>query len=137
MKRLNVNPTRMELGRLKMRLKTAIRGHKLLKDKTDETVRRFMIYIKENRKLRQEIEQELSASLKSFLLASAVNGREAVEEAVAIPSYSVRLKSDTQNIMSVSVPQIEILEGLNTDLYPYSFASVSGELDDSIVLLSS
>lgn len=127
----------MELGRLKMRLKTAIRGHKLLKDKTDETVRRFMIYIKENRKLRQEIEQELSASLKSFLLASAVNGREAVEEAVAIPSYSVRLKSDTQNIMSVSVPQIEILEGLNTDLYPYSFASVSGELDDSIVLLSS
>jgi V/A-type H+-transporting ATPase subunit D len=126
----------MELRRLKNRLKTAIRGHKLLKDKTDETVRRFMIYIKENHRLRSELENELPQSLKSFLLASAVNGRSVVEEAVAIPSYSITLKSVTQNIMSINVPQIEIVKGTNTDLYPYSFASVSAELDFSIISLS-
>ncbi|MDR0751599.1 MAG: V-type ATP synthase subunit D [Christensenellaceae bacterium] len=136
MKRINVNPTRMELRRLKNRLKTAIRGHKLLKDKTDETIRRFMIFIKENHRLRNEVEAELPTSLKSFLLASAVNGRNIVEEAVAIPSYSVSLKPATRNIMSVNVPQIEILKGTNSDLYPYSFASVSAELDESIVSLS-
>ena len=30
---INVNPTRMEMTRLKKRLATSIRGHKLLKDK--------------------------------------------------------------------------------------------------------
>ncbi len=58
--RLKVNPTRMELRRLKNRLKTAERGHKLLKDKSDEMIRRFMEYVRENKRLREEIEDELS-----------------------------------------------------------------------------
>ena len=66
---MNVNPTRMELRRLKLRLKTAVRGHKLLKDKSDEMIRRFMIYVRENRALRQEVEKELSFALKDFMLA--------------------------------------------------------------------
>ena len=72
MARLNVNPTRMELRRLRTRLKTAVRGHKLLKDKSDEMIRRFLIYVKENRKLREEIEKELQGALSSFMLARAV-----------------------------------------------------------------
>ncbi|MDR3186435.1 MAG: V-type ATP synthase subunit D [Christensenellaceae bacterium] len=136
MGRINVNPTRMELRRLKVRLKTAVRGHKLLKDKTDETVRQFMLYIRENKRLREEIEQEVTSSFKSFLLASAVNGREIVEEAVSMPLRTVELKSSTKNIMSVSIPKLSILEGESTDLYPYSFISVSSELDDSIATLS-
>lgn len=126
----------MELRTLKNRLKTAVRGHKLLKDKADETVRQFMNYIRLNKQLREETEGEVTDALRSFLMASAVNSPETIEEAVAMPARSVKLKSDVKNIMSVSVPSIEIEEGDNTELYPYSFATVSSELDSSIAKLS-
>lgn len=136
MARLNVNPTRMELRRLKTRLKTAVRGHKLLKDKSDETIRQFMVYIKENKRLREEIEGEVSDALRSFLLASAVTTAQVMEEAVAMPGFSVELQTSEKNVMSVSVPQISVKEGDKKELYPYSFASVSAELDGSISNLS-
>ena len=82
---LRVNPTRMELKRLKNRLKTAVRGHKLLKDKSDEMIRRFLIFVKQNKKLRREVENELSDALKNFMLAKAGMDDAAVQEAVAMP----------------------------------------------------
>ena len=106
---LNVNPTRMELRRLKARLKTAVRGHKLLKDKSDEMIRRFLIYIKENRSLRLEVEKELSLALKNFMLARAVSSDAVIEEAIAYPSVSAELETSTANVMSVNVPRIYIL----------------------------
>lgn len=136
MARLNVNPTRMELRRLKTRLKTAVRGHKLLKDKSDETIRQFMLYVKENKRLREEIEGELSEALRSFLLSSAVTTSQVLEEAVAMPGFSVELETGEKNVMSVVVPEITVKEGDKKDLYPYSFASVSSELDGSIANLS-
>ncbi len=136
MARLNVNPTRMELRRLKTRLKTAVRGHKLLKDKSDETIRQFMVYIKENKRLREEIEEKLSAALRSFLLAGSVMTSQVLEEAVAMPAFTLELQTGKANIMSVEVPTIQVKEGEKTDLYPYSFASVSAELDGSIATLS-
>jgi V/A-type H+-transporting ATPase subunit D len=136
MARLNVNPTRMELRRLKNRLKTAVRGHKLLKDKSDETIRQFMIFIKENKRLREEVEQEISLALKAFLLASAVTSSQVIEEAVAMPGYKVELVTDEKNVMSVSVPVLEIKESQQKELYPYSFATVTSELDSSISGLS-
>ena len=134
--RLNVNPTRMELRRLKNRLKTAVRGHKLLKDKSDETIRQFMIYIKENKRLREELEGKLSQSLRSFLLAGSVTTSQVLEEAVAMPAFNLELTTGEANIMSVMVPTIQVKESDKTDLYPYSFAAVSAELDDSITDLS-
>lgn len=136
MARLNVNPTRMELRRLKTRLKTAVRGHKLLKDKADETIRQFMAYVKENKRLREEIETELSLSLRSFMLASAVTTSQVLEEAVAMPAFSVELTTAEKNVMGVTVPQISVKAGDKKELYPYSFASVSSELDGSIANLS-
>ena len=109
MARINVNPTRMELRRLKTRLKTAVRGHKLLKDKSDETIRQFMLYIKENKRLRLETESEVSQSLRSFLLASAVTTSQVMEEAVAMPGFSVELETSEKNVMSVAVPVISVL----------------------------
>ena len=50
---INVNPTRQELTRLKTRLRTSIRGHKLLKDKRDELMKQFMDVVRENRALRK------------------------------------------------------------------------------------
>lgn len=133
---MNVNPTRMEVRRLKARLKTATRGHKLLKDKSDETIRRFMIYVKENKKLREEIEGELGNALKYFMLASAVTTSQVMEEAVMMPGYSVQIETGENNVMGVTVPTIAVKESDHKELYPYSFASVSAELDGSIANLS-
>ena len=136
MAKLNVNPTRMELRRLKTRLKTATRGHKLLKDKSDEMIRQFMLYVRENKRLREEVEGELQAALKSFMLARAVSSDAVIEEAVLMPSTHVGLTTSSKNVMSVDVPVFDIVEGEVSDLYPYSFASVSSELDTSISSLT-
>lgn len=136
MARLNVNPTRMELRRLKTRLKTATRGHKLLKDKSDEMIRQFMIYIRENKRLREEVEGELSQALKEFMLARAVTSDSVIEEAIAMPGVKVELNTSEKNVMSVGVPEFGIVEKERGDLYPYSFASVTSELDSSIATLS-
>lgn len=136
MAKLNVNPTRMELRRLKNRLKTAVRGHKLLKDKSDEMIRQFMIYVRENRQLRLEVEKELSTSLKSFMLTRSVLSDVVVEEAISMPGTKVDLEMSTKNVMSVDVPVFTIKESEEKELYPYSFASISSDLDDSISSLT-
>lgn len=133
--RLNVNPTRMELTKLKKRLVTATRGHKLLKDKQDELMRRFIDLVKYNNTLRREVEKELSASLKEFVMARAVMNSEMLEEAIIYPKEKISLELQTKNIMSVNVPVMEFkraLEGDEGSIYPYGFASTSSELDDSI-----
>ncbi len=134
--KLKVNPTRMELKRLKERLKTAARGHKLLKDKSDEMIRQFVGYAKENKKLREEVEGDLANALTVFLLAKSVSDEAAIQEAVAMPGTKVSLDLTTKNVMSVQVPGIEIKEGDVSEKYPYSFASVTSELDSSIATIS-
>lgn len=134
--RLQVNPTRMELKRLKARLKTAVRGHKLLKDKSDEMIRRFMEFAKQNKTLREQVEKELSEALTTFIVAKAVSDDAVIQEAVAMPSKTVKLEMDSQNIMSVIVPVMQVKESESKDRYPYSFASVTAELDSSIGVLS-
>ena len=136
MTRLNVNPTRMELRRLKARLKTAVRGHKLLKDKSDEMIRQFMVYARKNKQLRMETEAALSDALKGFMLARAVSDDQVIEEAVAMPASFVEAEVSTKSVMSVEVPSIIIKERKTQDMFPYSFSSVTAELDDSIVTLN-
>lgn len=132
---LNVNPTRMELTRLKARLKTATRGHKLLKDKQDELMRRFIELIKHNKRLRTEVEKELKEAFDEFLLASAVMSPELLEEAVAFPKEHISVDIKKKNVMSVHVPVMSFirkLEGDEGSIYPYGFATTSSELDDAI-----
>lgn len=126
----------MELKRLKVRLKTAVRGHKLLKDKSDEMIRRFMEFAKQNKTLREQVEQELSTALRTFIVAKAVSDDAVIQEAVAMSSKTVKLTMDSQNIMSVVVPVMELIESESKDKYPYSFGSVTAELDSSIAVLS-
>lgn len=134
--RLKVNPTRMELKNLKTKLKTASRGHKLLKDKSDEMIRRFIEFAKENMKLRREVEKELSSALTSFLLAKSVSNESSIQEAVAMAGTKVELELGTKNVMSVQVPSISIKERDLSEKYPYSFAFVTAELDSSIATIS-
>lgn len=131
--RLNVNPTRMELKRLKLRLKTAQRGYKLLKDKTDEMVRKFIIFARENKRLREEVEAQLADALSGFMLARATDSPQAVEEAIMMPSRTVELECDKKSLMGVNVPSIDIKESEDSgSLYPYGFLSVTAELDKSV-----
>lgn len=136
MAKMNVNPTRMELRRLKTRLKTATRGHKLLKDKSDEMIRQFMVYVRENKRLREEIEAELSSALKGFTLARAVSSNAVIEEAVMMPATKAGISLSSDNVMSVEVPSISVVEHEGQDKYPYSFDTVTSELDASIGTLS-
>ena len=136
MAKMNVNPTRMELRRLKTRLKTATRGHKLLKDKSDEMIRQFMVYVRENKRLREEIEAELSSALKGFTLARAVSSNAVIEEAVMMPATKAEISLSSDNVMSVEVPSISVVEHEGQDKYPYSFDTVTSDLDASIGTLS-
>ncbi|MBW8381024.1 MAG: V-type ATP synthase subunit D [Youngiibacter sp.] len=140
MAKLNVNPTRMELTKLKVRLSTASRGHKLLKDKQDELMRRFIEMIRRNKALRVEVEAELQKSFKEFLVASAIMSPEFLQEAVAFPKESITVDIKKKNIMSVNVPVMNFirkLEGDEGSIYPYGFAQTSSELDDAISKLYS
>ena len=107
-----VNPTRMELTKQKKKLQTAVRGHKLLKDKQDELMRQFINLVKYNNKLRKEVEDNLQGSLKDFVMARAVMSSEFLEEAVAYPKDSVSVEVGTKNIMSVNVPQMKFHLGI-------------------------
>jgi V/A-type H+-transporting ATPase subunit D len=125
----------MELTRLKARLKTATRGHKLLKDKQDELMRRFIELIKQNKKLRTNVEQDLKDAFDEFLLASAVMSPEMLQEAVAFPKETISVDIKKKNVMSVHVPVMNFirkLEGDEGSIYPYGFSQTSGELDDAI-----
>ena len=135
---INVNPTRMELTRLKGRLKTSIRGHKLLKDKRDELMKQFLEVVRENRALRTRVEQALMQAHGSFTVAAAVMSTEMLEQSLLYPKQSVDLDMSFQNIMSVNVPSYHFKTKSDAagEVYPYGFATTSGELDDAVDALS-
>ncbi len=138
MAKLNVNPTRMELTKLKKRLQTSTRSHKLLKDKQDELMRQFINLVKYNNKIRKEVEINLEGSLKDFVMARACMSSEFLEEAISYPKEKITVDIGEKNIMSVNVPVMNFKRELEDDegsIYPYGFFSTSSELDESILKL--
>ena len=133
-----ITPTRMVLNQLKGRLKTARRGHKLLKDKRDELMRQFMDVVKLNKQLRLKVEEGLTAAFSSLQVASAIMSPEMLEQALMYPRQSVELGMEFKNIMSVNVPRYSFHTKNNdpSEIYPYGFAQTSGELDDAMTALS-
>ena len=129
-----ITPTRMMLKQLKGRLKTARRGHKLMKDKRDELMRRFMDIVRLNKQLRERVESGLTASFASLQVASAIMSPEMREQALLYPRQSVELGVTFKNIMSVNVPEYSFHTKNNdpSEIYPYGFAQTSGELDDAL-----
>ena len=133
-----INPTRMELTRLKGRLKTAVRGHKLLKDKRDELMKQFLVIVRKNRELRAKVEKGLERANAAFTVASALMSPEMLEQSLMYPKQSVELDMKFKNIMSVNVPVYEFHTRNEdpTEIYPYGFAQTSGELDSALEALS-
>ncbi|TVW15402.1 V-type ATP synthase subunit D [Streptococcus pneumoniae] len=137
MVRLNVKPTRMELNNLKERLKTAERGHKLLKDKRDELMRRFISLIRENNQLRKEVESYLIDNLKAFAVAKSLKNSLMVEELFSIPSKEIELFVDKEYIMSLTVPRMHMNITSQNENSEYSYLSSNSEMDDVFATMNS
>lgn len=136
MARLNVNPTRMELKKLKARLQTATRGHKLLKDKSDEMIRRFTALIKENNRMRAKLEAELSDCLGKFATACAYSSKEEIDKVFSMPVSNVSVTFAVRDVMNVEVPLIEVSETKSDASLPYAFAEMTSEADYSVEKIS-
>lgn len=133
-----VNPTRMELTRLKKKLVTAVRGHKLLKDKRDELMRQFLDKVRENKALREEVETALVSANQNFMLARAGMPDEMLNTALLAPKQELTISAGTQNVMSVEIPDFDFKTRIpdQNDMYSYGFAFTTGDLDDAILSLS-
>ncbi len=131
---LNVTPTRMELTRLKKQWTTAVRGHKLLKDKRDELMRQFLDLVRETKKQRDQVEEAIQEAHRHFVLASAVMQKEALVAALMAPKQEIQLTVSTRNVMSVDIPVLQMVHRTSQagDIYPYGFAFTSFELDGAI-----
>ena len=136
--RTQVNPTRMELTRLKKKLVTATRGHKLLKDKRDELMRQFLDKVRENKRLRERVENGIQAANKNFLLARAGMQDEVLNTALLALRQKVTLESETENVMSVDIPKFTFKTRTpdENDIYSYGFAFTSSDLDGAVKSLS-
>ena len=130
----HVNPTRMELTRLKKKLITATRGHKLLKDKRDELMRQFLDLVKVNKALREEVEKGIKNANKNFVLAKAVMRDEYLNTALLASKQSVEINAGQKNVMSVNIPVFDYKTRTadENDIYSYGFAFTSSDLDFAV-----
>ena len=133
-----VNPTRMELTRLKKKLATATRGHKLLKDKRDELMRQFLDLVRENMALRQKVEAGIRSANVNFVIAKAGMSEQALNTALAAPKQAVYLEADKKNVMSVDIPvfHYKTRTADENDIYSYGFAFTSSDLDGAVKSLA-
>ena len=130
---LNVNPTRMELTRLKKSLATALKGHKLLKDKRDELMRQFLELVRVNMELRLKVEDKLTEANKAFTVASSLMQHEVLVSALMMPKQRVELEMEKKNVMSVEIPVFEMnMKSKQGDIYSYGYANTDSDLDTSV-----
>lgn len=134
----HVNPTRMELTRLKRKLVTAIRGHKLLKDKRDELMRQFLDLVRENKALRERVEKSIAEANQNFVLARSGMSDEVLNVALMAPKQEVYLETDARNVMSVEIPVFHYKTRTSdaNDIYSYGFAFTSSDLDGAVKSLA-
>ena len=133
-----VNPTRMELTRLKRKLVTAVKGHRLLKNKRDELMRQFLGMVREDMELRVRVEEQIRAANRKFVLAKAGMSEEILQSAMIAPKQEVQLDIAMKNVMSVDVPvyTTKTRTADESDIYPYGFAFTSSDLDGAVQSLS-
>ena len=138
MARLNVNPTRMELTNLKRKLTTARRGHKLLKDKQDELMRRFLDLVRENKELRRKVEEGIEESNRHMALARSVMSDSSLDVALMMPSQKMSLDVSEKNVMSVMLPvfdtKLKTAVKSLSDIMPYMLRLA--EVEKSCQLMS-
>lgn len=134
---MNVNPTRMELTNLKRKLSTARRGHKLLKDKRDELMRRFLDLVKENKALRIRVEEGIKQANVNMEIARSAMNDKSLSVAMMLPTQEMSLESSEKNVMSVMIPvfDVQYKTADKNDIYSYGTAFTSAELDNAVSAL--
>ena len=132
---IQAKPTRMELSNLKKRRQVAVRGHKMMKDKRDELVRRFIVYARRNKELRDEVEEKLSVAMRSFVLARASMSGAEIEEALMYPARAASVDAQTTSVLSIPVPKLA-METQEGSSYPYGYATTGAELDAAVQQLA-
>ena len=133
-----VTPTRMELTRTKKKLVTAIKGHKLLKDKRDELMRQFLDLVKVNMELREKVEAGIRSANRNFVIAKAGMDEATLNTALMAPKQEVDLEVGQKNVMSVDIPVFETKTRTAdaNDIYSYGFAFTSSDLDGAVKSLA-
>ena len=133
-----VNPTRMELTRLKKKRITAIRGHKLLKDKRDELMRQYLDLVRENMEVRKKVEAGIRSANRNFVIAKAGMSEAALNTALLAPKQEITLEAGGKNVMSVDIPTFEYKTRTadENDIYSYGFAFTSSDLDGAVKSLA-
>jgi len=129
--KLQVNPTRMELLRLKKRLRVAVRGHKLLKDKLDELMKNFLELVEENRRLRTEVEEGLTRAFRGFAMARAVLSWSYLETALGAHRERRGVTAKPVRRMNMEIPHF-LLDEEEPNIYPYGLAETTGDLDEAV-----
>ena len=135
MARINVNPNRMELSKLKRRLVVAKRGHKLLKDKQDALIKAFLEKARAGKELREAVEKELAECYGTFVLSRAQTTPEILEQALIFPGAKSTLTVKWHNVMSVMVPEYDVKQEGNP--VNYGFVNVPLLLDAALEQFSS
>ena len=131
-------PTRMELTKQKKKLVTAIKGHKLLKDKREELMRQFLDLARENMALRLKVEEGIKEANKNFVIAKAGMSEQTLNTALMAPKQEVYLDAGKKNVLSVDIPvfQSQTRTADANDIYSYGFAFTSGDLDGAVKSLA-
>jgi len=106
--RLAVNPNRMELLRLRRRLVLAERGHKLLKDKLEEIMRRFLRLVRELYDLQEIVGLKLKKVFLSFVLVRSRDSHKDLEK--LIPEGKLVLATKKERVFNLAIPRFEIEE---------------------------
>ncbi len=128
----------MELTKQKKKLVTAVKGHKLLKDKRDELMRQFLDLARENMALRLKVEEGIKEANKNFVIAKAGMSEQTLNTALMAPKQEVYLDTGKRNVMSVDIPvfQSQTRTADANDIYSYGFAFTSGDLDGAVKSLA-
>ncbi len=128
---LKVSPTRVSLLTLKKELKLAQKGHKLLKDKRDGLVKKFMAVIYEAKALRESVEVRLGSAFDSYTRASAMTASAALDTAFMAPNAKIDLDVKIQSVMSVKIPEFTVTK--TGSAFSYGMLETTGDLDNAIV----
>lgn len=128
----NVKPTRMELLKLKRRVKLADKGHRLLKEKRDALISEFMVVIRDYREARGRAEGHLQGAFHDLLVAEVLLGSQDIDQIGAISARDIGLGVTTKNIMGVSIPVMETQQLVRrVHERGYGLMNTNAKLDDA------
>lgn len=132
---LKVNPTRVNLLKLKKELKTAKKGHKLLKDKRDGLMQEFMSRVREVKELRARLNPDLIDAFTNYVSASAIMNPKKVENAFRAKKGVGKIETSVRNVMSVPLPNFTVHGVDQKTTFPYGYLESYGNLDSALAKL--